>query len=149
MANTCCSSLGEKMSLINLIEFPPLGDDRGSLVALEAHKTVPFEIKRVYYIFGTKPGVSRGFHAHRALQQVAVCVTGKCRMVLDNGTQREEVWLDSSTKGLLIGNLVWREMHDFSPDCVLLVLASEYYDENDYIRSFSDFKKLTAGVINE
>ncbi len=132
------------MSLIKTINFKTLCDDRGSLVALEAHKAVPFEIKRVYYIFGNKPGVSRGFHAHLALQQVAVCVTGKCRIVLDNGTQREEVWLDSSTKGLLIGNLVWREMHDFSPDCVLLVLASEFYDEADYIRSYDDFKGLAV-----
>lgn len=129
------------MSLIKTISFPPLGDDRGSLVALEAHKTVPFDVKRVYYIFGTKPGVSRGFHAHRALQQVAVCVTGKCRMVLDDGTRREEVWLDSPTKGLLIGDLVWREMHDFSPDCVLLVLADQQYNETDYIRNYEDFKQ--------
>jgi dTDP-4-dehydrorhamnose 3,5-epimerase-like enzyme len=132
------------MSLIKTIDFPPLGDERGSLVALEAHKTVPFDVKRVYYIFGTKPGVSRGFHAHRALQQVSVCVTGKCRMVLDDGQRREEVWLDSPTKGLLIGDLVWREMHDFSPDCVLLVLASEFYDETDYIRSYDEFKRVVA-----
>lgn len=132
------------MSLIQTIHFPPLGDERGSLVALEAHKTVPFDVKRVYYIFGTKEGVSRGFHAHQALQQVAVCVTGKCRMVLDDGKTREEIWLDSPTKGLLIGDLLWREMHDFSPDCVLLVLASEYYNEADYIRSYEEFKKIQA-----
>jgi dTDP-4-dehydrorhamnose 3,5-epimerase-like enzyme len=130
------------LTLINIISFPPLGDDRGSLVALEAHKTVPFDVKRVYYIFGTQAGVSRGFHAHRALRQVAVCVTGKCRMVLDDGHRREEVWLDSPTKGLLIGDLVWREMHDFSLDCVLLVLASEHYNEADYIRSYEEFKKF-------
>jgi dTDP-4-dehydrorhamnose 3,5-epimerase-like enzyme len=129
------------MSIINTIDFPALGDDRGSLVALEAHKTVPFDIKRAYYIFGTKPQVSRGFHAHRALKQVAVCVTGKCRLVLDDGQCREEVWLDSPTKGLLIGNFMWREMHDFSSDCVLLVLASEHYDEADYIRTYDDFKR--------
>jgi dTDP-4-dehydrorhamnose 3,5-epimerase-like enzyme len=128
------------VSLINLINFPPLSDDRGSLVALEAHKTVPFDVKRVYYIFGTPEGVSRGFHAHRALQQVAVCVAGKCRMVLEDGQRREEIWLETPTKGLLIGDLVWREMHDFSPDCVLLVLASEFYDEADYIRNFDEFK---------
>jgi dTDP-4-dehydrorhamnose 3,5-epimerase-like enzyme len=130
------------VNIIKTISFPPLGDDRGSLVALEVHKTVPFDIKRVYYIFGTQVGVSRGFHAHRRLQQVAVCVTGKCRMVLDDGQRREEVWLNSPTKGLLIGDLIWREMHDFSPDCVLLVLASEHYDETDYIRSYEDFKKI-------
>lgn len=129
------------MSLINLIDFPPLGDDRGSLVALETHKTIPFDVKRVYYIFGTKSGVSRGHHAHRMLQQVAVCVAGKCRMVLDNGNQRQEVWLDSPTKGLVISGLVWREMHNFSADCVLLVLASEHYDDADYIRSYDEFQK--------
>ena len=127
------------MRLFHWIDFSPLGDERGSLVALEAGSTVPFPIKRVYYIFGTKEGVSRGFHAHRQLQQVAVCVTGKCRMVLDNGKKREEAWLDSPTKGVLIQDMVWREMHDFSPDCVLLVLASEHYDECDYIRNYQDF----------
>lgn len=130
------------LSLIQIVHFPPLGDERGSLVALEAHKTVPFDVKRVYYIFGTQEGVSRGFHAHRALQQVAVCVTGKCRILLDDGQRSEEVWLDSPTKGLLIGDLVWREMHDFSVDCVLLVLASEHYDETDYIRSYDAFKQV-------
>lgn len=127
------------MKLIQWSDFPPLGDDRGSLVALEAKRTVPFEIKRVYYIFGTQPSVARGFHAHRNLKQIAVCVTGKCRMILDDGSQRQEVWLDSPTKGLFIGDLIWREMHDFSADCVLLVLASEYYDETDYIRDYDEF----------
>lgn len=130
------------MSLINWITFPPLGDERGSLVALEAKKTVPFVIKRVYYIFGTQQGVIRGLHAHRNLKQIAVCVTGKCRMVLDDGVQRQEAWLDSPTQGLLINDLVWREMHDFSEDCVLLVLASEHYDENDYIRDYDEFLQM-------
>ena len=128
------------MSLIKFIDFPALGDERGSLVALEAEKTVPFPIKRVYYIFGTNAGVSRGFHAHKKLQQVALCITGKCRMILDDGRQRNEVWLDSPNKGLIIGDLVWREMHDFSEDCVLLVLASEHYDEDDYMRDYDEFK---------
>lgn len=132
------------MSLVKLIDFPPLGDDRGSLVALEANKTVPFNIKRVYYIFDTQIGVARGFHAHKALKQVAVCVTGRCRMLLDNGKQKEEVWLDSPTKGLMIEGVVWREMHDFSPDCVLLVLASEHYNEADYIRDYEKFIKMVG-----
>lgn len=131
------------MSLINWVHFPPLGDERGSLVALEEEKTVPFAIKRVYYIFGTQQGVARGFHAHRNLKQVAICVTGKCRMVLDDGNTREEVILDSPTEGLLVEDLVWREMHDFSEDCVLLVLASEHYDATDYIRDYEDFLKAT------
>lgn len=129
-------------NLVQLVDFPALGDARGSLVALEANKTVPFDIKRVYYIFSTKAGVIRGFHAHKALKQVAVCVTGSCRMLLDDGQQKESILLDSPTKGLVIENLVWREIHDFTPDCVLLVLASDHYDEFDYIRDYCDFIKV-------
>ena len=129
------------MSLIKWIDFKSLGDERGSLVALEIgqEKELPFPIKRVYYIYRTADGVSRGYHAHRNLKQVAICVAGSCRMVLDNGITREEAWMDCPTKGLLIESMIWREMHDFSSDCVLLVLASEHYDEDDYIRNYSDF----------
>jgi dTDP-4-dehydrorhamnose 3,5-epimerase-like enzyme len=127
------------MNLVRWVDFPPLGDNRGSLVALEGGKTVPFDIKRVYYIYATQPGVSRGFHAHQNLKQVAVCVTGSCRMVLDNGTERTSILLDEPTKGVVIDKMVWREMHDFSPDCVLLVLANQHYDETDYIRNYTDF----------
>lgn len=129
-------------TLVKWIEFPPLGDDRGSLVALEGDSTVPFEIKRVYYIFGTKSGVVRGLHAHKILRQIVVCVTGKCKIILDSGKEKSSVWLDSPTKGLLIENNTWREMHSFSPDCVLLVLASEHYDEDDYIRDYDHFMEL-------
>ncbi len=129
------------MSLIKWVDFKSLGDERGSLVALEIgqEKELPFAIKRVYYIYHTAEGVSRGYHAHRDLKQVAICVAGSCRMVLDNGIVREETWLDCPTKGLLIESMVWREMHDFSSDCVLLVLASEHYDEMDYIRDYQEF----------
>lgn len=129
------------MSLIQLVDFPALGDERGSLVAIEAQKKVPFEIKRVYYLFGTKAGVPRGFHAHKELKQLAICVTGKCRMILDDGVSQENAWLDSPTKGLLIDAMVWHEMYDFSADCVLLVLANAHYDEADYIRSYDEFLK--------
>ena len=130
------------MSLFNWLQLPVMGDDRGSLVAIEALDTIPFEVRRIYYIFNTMPKVARGFHAHHKLQQLVVCVSGKCRMILDDGQKREEVWLDSPTKGLLIGDMIWREMHDFSQDCVLLVLASEHYDEADYIRDYYEFLKV-------
>lgn len=130
------------MSLIKTVSFKPLGDDRGSLVALEANKSIPFDIKRVYYIFDTKQGVSRGFHAHKNLKQLAVCVTGSCRFVLDNGKTREEIVLNSSTTGLIIEDLTWREMYDFTPDCVLMVLANQFYDESDYIRDYQEFLNL-------
>jgi dTDP-4-dehydrorhamnose 3,5-epimerase-like enzyme len=129
------------MSLVKIIDFPSFGDDRGGLVAVETNKQIPFDIKRVYYIHGTQAGVSRGFHAHKALRQVAVCIAGKCRILLDNGTEKQDVWLDSPKKGLLIEHMVWREIHDLSPDCVLLVLADKHYDETDYIRDYKEFKK--------
>lgn len=127
------------MSLINIIEFNHLGDDRGGLVSLEQNQNIPFDIKRVYYIFDTKQGVARGFHAHKDLQQVAICVKGSCRFILDNGIQRKSVILDKPNIGLFINSMMWREMYDFSDDCVLLVLASDYYDEADYIRDYGDF----------
>lgn len=122
-----------------LMSLSVIGDDRGSLIALEQGHGIPFNIKRAYYIFDTKSAVSRGFHAHQRLQQLAVCVSGKCRMILDDGRTREEIWLDSPTKALFIENMIWREMHDFSEDCVLLVFASEHYDESDYIRDYERF----------
>ena len=129
------------MSLIKLVDLKILGDERGSLISLEGNKDIPFEIKRVYYIFDTQVNVARGFHAHKQLQQLAICVKGKCKMLLDDGTKKEEVWLDSPNKGILIKDLIWREMHDFSEDCVLMVLASEHYDESDYIRDYDEFMK--------
>jgi len=125
--------------------FRVIGDERGSLISLECADTIPFMVKRVYYIYGTQSQVSRGFHAHRDLQQLAICVSGKCRMTLDDGNTRQDVWLDSPDKGVLIRNLIWREMHDFSEDCVLMVLASGHYDESDYIRDYESFLKEVNG----
>ncbi|HIF9205989.1 TPA: sugar 3,4-ketoisomerase [Photobacterium damselae] len=127
------------MSLINLIEFKHLGDDRGGLISLEQNKNIPFDIKRVYYIFDTQQGVTRGFHAHKDLQQVAICIKGSCRFLMDDGHNKAEVVLDKPNIGILIDVMQWHEMHDFSDDCVLLVLASDYYDEADYIRNYDDF----------
>lgn len=130
------------MSLIEILDIESRGDERGQLIALENNKNIPFTIKRVYYLTQTRENVARGFHAHKELMQVAVCISGRCLMKLDDGVNQEEVWLDSPVKAILIRKMIWREMHNFSPDCVLLVLASELYDEQDYIRSYSDFKLL-------
>ncbi|MBO2636485.1 WxcM-like domain-containing protein [Shewanella algae] len=134
------------MNLIKLIDFPLLNDSRGSLVALEVNKQIPFEIKRVYYIYGTKGGVARGFHAHKNLKQVAICLSGSCKFILDDGLNKEDIILSSPEQGLLIDSVLWREMHDFSDDCVLMVLASEHYDENDYIRDYRVFLEETNDV---
>lgn len=119
--------------------FPIHGDERGQLVAVEELKDVPFDIKRVYYLYETVQGVCRGFHAHKNLQQVLICVHGSCRVLLDDGREKRDVLLDKPNEGLYISNNVWREMYDFSPDTVLLVLASQLYDEADYIRDYDDF----------
>lgn len=130
------------MSFVNTFNLKVLGDERGQLFVMEGEKNLPFNIKRVYYLTGTKLGVSRGFHAHKQLEQVAVCVSGSCRMLMDDGRERREFLLDSPDKAILIGKMIWHEMHDFSEDCVLLVLADDYYDESDYIRNYNDFKAL-------
>lgn len=121
--------------------FQRHGDDRGMLVALEEGKEIPFEVKRVYYMYDTVQGVRRGFHAHKCLQQILICVHGSCKIHLDNGCETAEVDLNTPFEGLYISNDMWREMYDFSPDAVLMVLASELYDEADYIRNYDDFLK--------
>lgn len=126
---------------VNKIIFDIKGDERGSLVALEAMKNIPFEIKRVYYISDTRKDVIRGFHAHKKLEQVLICVNGSCKIGLDDGKEKEEVLLDKSNVGLYLESGIWRTMYDFSDGAVLLVLASELYDELDYIRNYDHFLK--------
>ena len=127
---------------VKTFTFASHGDERGQLVAIEENKDLPFDVKRVYYIYDTLPGVRRGFHAHRNLQQILLCVNGACKIHLDNGYDTAEVTLDKPNEGLYIANDMWREMYDFTPGTVLLVLASEYYDEADYIRNYDDFIKM-------
>ena len=127
---------------IKRYNFTPHGDDRGQLIAIEEFKDIPFAVKRVYYIYDTVEGVRRGFHAHKNLKQILVCVHGSCKIHLDDGKETAEVVLDKPWEGLYIEHNTWREMYDFSPDAVLLVLASELYDEADYIRNYEDFLKF-------
>jgi dTDP-4-dehydrorhamnose 3,5-epimerase-like enzyme len=124
-----------------IAEFKGITDGRGVLVSLEGGKNVPFEIKRVYYLYDLKKAVPRGFHAHRKLKQLVVCVSGSCDFVVDDGQQRVTHRLERPTQGILVDHLVWREMREFSDDCVLMVLASEHYDEDDYIRDYDTFKR--------
>lgn len=126
---------------IHLIDLKIMGDDRGSLIALEENHNVPFDVKRVYYIFGTQKNVRRGYHAHKNLKQLAICTSGSCTFLLDDGKTQKHIKLTSPTQGLLIEGLVWREMYDFSEDCVLMVLASDYYTPDDYIRDYEQFLK--------
>ena len=128
------------------LKYPMFGDVRGQLIALEeSSESVPFELKRVYYIFGTAADMVRGNHAHRTLRQVLVCTSGACTIEceLADGTVSEHR-LDWPDKALLIEGLVWRRMKDFSRDAVLMVLADQHYDESDYVRSYTEFKSIGA-----
>jgi len=126
---------------INKHSFPKHINETGKLVFLEATRDIPFEIKRVYYLYSIDEGKSRGFHAHKNLKQVYICIHGKCEVLLDDGKEKTVVILDDPSEGLYIGNVIWREIYNFSSDAVLLVLASDYFDEQDYIRSYGDFIK--------
>lgn len=130
------------MTLLKILDLPDLGDERGGLTVIESSRLIPFKIKRLYYLVGTRINVSRGFHAHLSLDQVAICIAGSCRIVLDDGKEKAEIVLNSPLKALKLEPMVWHEMHSFSKDCILLVLASEYYDESDYVRNYNDFKMM-------
>lgn len=132
------------MTLVRYVDFAVKGDELGWLVAPESDRNVPFPMKRVYCIFGTRSGVRRGKHAHRQLTQMMVCLAGHCTILLDDGTTREYVSLTRNDRGLMLYPMIWHEMYDFSPDSVLLVLADNYYDGADYIRDYDAFKAACA-----
>jgi len=132
------------MTLARWIDLKAIRDTRGLLVVAEALQSIPFDIKRIYFLRDLKPDAPRGFHAHKRLEQVAVCVAGACSFILDNGRSREAVRCESPAKGLYVGPMVWHEMHDFSPGCIILMLASDVYDETDYIRDIVEFRGVTA-----
>ena len=129
--------------------FQQHGDERGMLVALEELKDIPFEIKRVYYMYDTTENIHRGFHAHKSLEQILICIHGSCKILMDNGIEKKVVSLEKPYEGLYIANDIWREMYDFSADAVLMVLASDFYKEEDYIRDYDVFKKMIGENKNE
>ena len=122
-----------------LVNMKVHGDNRGKLIAVEGNRDIPFDIKRVYWIFDTLPDEDRGMHAHKNMEQIIVAMDGACQFVLDDGKTRETVWLNRLDQGLYIGKNMWREMKHFSYGCKLMVLASDYYDEKEYIRSYEEF----------
>jgi dTDP-4-dehydrorhamnose 3,5-epimerase-like enzyme len=127
-------------ALVRYIDFDVRGDEKGWLVALESERNIPFPIKRAYYIFDTQPGVRRGKHAHRTLRQAMICMAGSVKVLLDDGATQETVHLDRNDRALMLDPMVWHEMFDFSPGCVLLVLAETWYDEADYLRDYAQFQ---------
>jgi len=126
---------------ITWIDFTKFEDERGCLVAVEAERSIPFEIQRVYYISGVQPDVHRGFHAHKQTRQILVCISGSCIFLLDNGKEKEYVELNRPNRGLLVDRHIWHEMFQFTPGTILMSLASEWYNEDDYIRNYETFLK--------
>jgi len=122
-----------------MISFKTFGGVWGNLNAIEGGGDLPFEIRRVYYITKVPEGVTRGFHSHRELEQVLLCVNGSVSIRVKTPFEEEVILLDVPSKGLYIGHMVWREMFDFTPGSVLLVLASEHYTESDYIRDYDRY----------
>lgn len=126
----------------SILNFKSIDDERGSLVALEAGGEIPFDVKRIYYLFNLDINNNRGYHAHKELKQVLVCMHGECKILVDDGKDKEEIILDSSKKGLYLNNCVWREIYDFKKEAVLVAIVSEHYDEADYLRNYDDFIKF-------
>lgn len=130
------------MELCRLLEFGEKGDERGKLVIVEGLKDIPFEIKRIFYIYGSDRDVVRGKHANRDSEFVLINVSGTSKVMVTDGKERQIVELTKPRQGVYLPKMVWKEMYDFSPDSVLLVLASTHYNSNEYIRNYDDYLKL-------
>ena len=133
------------MNMVKILEFPQRGDERGHLVIAEGMQDVPFEIKRVFYIYGSDSTVVRGQHANKRTEFVLINVSGSSKVKVKDGKGNEAIFcLDRPHTGIYIPTMVWKDMFDFSPNSVLLVLASEHYDANEYIRDYDEFVDLVA-----
>lgn len=131
------------------ITFPTYGDDRGILAVIEGLKDIPFEIKRIFYIYNVKDDKSRGNHANTRSQFVMVALAGKVKVKATDGFSTEEVVLNNPGEGLYLANMTWKEMHEFSEDCVLLVISSEVYDKSEYINDYKEFKESAVAYVKK
>lgn len=128
-----------------LIDIPIVHDMRGNLSVVEGGELIPFDIKRLYYLYDVPGGTTRGGHAHRMLRQLIIAASGSFDVILDNGKERTKYSLNRSYKGLYIPTMTWREIENFSSGAVCMVLASEHYDESDYIYDYDSFLRETRG----
>lgn len=129
------------------LEFKQNGDDRGHLVVVEQLKDIPFEIKRVFYIYGSDKEVVRGCHANRNSEFVLINVSGTSKVRVDNGYEVEEFELNKPHTGIYLPKMIWKDMYDFSEDSILLVICSEVYDANEYIRDKDEYYKIMKSIL--
>ncbi|SJN57290.1 TDP-4-oxo-6-deoxy-alpha-D-glucose-3, 4-oxoisomerase [Vibrio ruber DSM 16370] len=125
-----------------VLNFLPMGDDRGYLIAIEGMNHIPFNIERVFYVYGTMSDKSRGCHANKNTRFVLVSISGSCSVTVHNGASSEDIILDSKTKGLYLDRMIWKEMHSFSSDSILMVMCSEKYDKDEYINNFDEYMRV-------
>ncbi len=138
------------MNKVKMLEFTQHGDDRGHLVIVEAMKDIPFDIKRIFYIYGSDKNVVRGQHANRNSEFVLINVAGTSKVKVKDGEGNEAIFcLNRPHTGVYLPNMVWKDMYDFSEDSVLLCIASTCYDENEYIRKYDDFVKTVKEETNK
>lgn len=131
------------MNKVRMLDFPQRGDHRGQMVVVEGNTDVPFEIKRAFYIYGSDAEVVRGQHANRRTEFVLINVAGKSKVKVKDGEGNEAIFcLNRPHTGIYLPRMVWKDMYDFSPDSVLLVLASEHYDAEEYIRNYEEFEQI-------
>lgn len=128
-----------------LIDLPRVTDERGNLTIIESGRHVPFEIKRVFYLYDVPGGATRGGHAHKALHQVLIAMSGSFTVTVDDGYQRKKFVLNRSYYGLYMPPLIWREIDDFSSGSVCLAVVSDFFDESDYYRNYEEFLKKGRG----
>lgn len=121
----------------------------GHLTPIEGEQDIPFEIKRMYYLTRVPENTTRGFHAHKKLEQILICMNGKVTISVSTPYDKQLITLDDPAKGLYIGPMIWREMYDFSPGSVLTVLASEHYNESDYIRDYQEYSELAQNYFTK
>lgn len=132
-----------EMKKVKLLELPELGDERGNLVVVEGRQSIPFDPKRVFYIYGSDNNVVRGKHANRVSEFVLINVSGQSKVKVDDGLGNVQVYeLNKPRNGIYLPELVWKEMYDFSNDSVLLCLASTHFDNTEYIRDYEEFRKI-------
>lgn len=135
---------------VQMLEFQEKGDDRGRLVIVEGMKDIPFDIKRIFYIYGSQRDIVRGQHANIRSEFVLINVAGKSKVKVKDGKGNEGIFsLNRPHTGIYLPNMVWKDMYDFSEDSVLLVLASEHYDAEEYIRDYNEFVNIIQGKRSE